>query len=302
MLLWLALLWGVACAAGFVVFVLYRKRAADIGRNVGEEIDHRVRRILKAAREAEEQLGDAFLNFRNPSASIQSFHKARGEIEGIPRTSPTWNWSDADLELLRKQSVADETAHRCRPWAVASIVGVLALTVGTGIATVILSNSVQPVLATPANAASMAGGSLPPALPAPVNWLPAAPASACLPTLPPALPAPADVVGNPPIASAQGTSNGMTQTQGGALTQPTSGQTGATQVNSTTTITNPTSTGGSTSSLFNPSPSPPAPPAPSASAASTSNTAAAPTQDTRNGVTSAKTVAASDPNQTGETP
>jgi len=297
MSLWLALLWGVACVAGFIVYVLYRKRSADIGRNVGEEIDHRVRRILKAAREAEDQLRDSFLGFQSPSVAVQDFQKVRGEIEGVPRASPTWRWSDADLELLRRQSVADETAHRCRPWAVASIVGVLTLTVGTAVATVILSNSVQPVLATPANAASVAGGSLPPALPAPVNWSPPAPTPVNLPTLPTASAPPPDITSNPPVASTQNNNNVVTQTQGGAPTNPTSNQAGAMQAGSPST-TNPSGTSCSTSPPVN---SPPVPPAPSAPAVSAGNAPAALGQDNSNGMTSAQAVT-TNPGQPGVDP
>jgi uncharacterized membrane protein SpoIIM required for sporulation len=316
MYLWLSLLWVAACAVGFVVYVFCRKWIADIGHEVAEEVDHQIRRVLKAAREAEEQLRDTFLNFQNPSAAVQTFQKARGEIVGAPRASPQWNWTDADLELLRKQSIAAETDRRSRPRVVGSIVGVVVLAICVGVVTVILSNSVQPVMAPPtmpAIAASNAGGALPPPVnlspvTPPTNWPPSAPASASLPTLPPALPAPADVAGNAPIASAQGPNNGVNSAQGGALTQPTSGQTGATQTNPTTAITNPASTAGSTPSPVSPSPAPPAPsvppapPASAASAANTSNTAATPAQDTNNGATSVKTVAASDPDQTGETP
>jgi len=134
MSLWLALMWFGACAVGFLVFIFCRKWIADIGHDVAEEVDHHIRRVLKAAREAEEQLRDAFVDFRNPSAAVQAFQKARGEINGVPRASPTWNWSDADLELLRKRSIADETARRSRPRVVASIVGVVALTIGTAVA------------------------------------------------------------------------------------------------------------------------------------------------------------------------
>ena len=125
MSLWLALLWFACCALGFAVFILCRKRMADISHDVGEEIDHRIRRILKAAREAEDQLCDAFLHFQNQADAIQVFQKARGGIDDAPRASPSWNWVDADLGLLRKRAIADETACRCRPPVVASIVGVL---------------------------------------------------------------------------------------------------------------------------------------------------------------------------------
>jgi len=296
MSLWLALLWGCACAAGFVVYILCRKWMADIGHEVAEEVDHQIRRVLKAAREAEEQLRDEFLDFRNPSAAIQVFQKVRGEIAGAPRASPQWNWSDADLELLRKQSVADETARRYRPWAFASIVGVVALTVGTAVASVILSNAVQPVLATPANAASVAGGSLPPALPAPVNWSPPASTPVNLPTLPTASAPPLDITSNPPVASAQ-SNNVVTQTQGGAPTNPISNQAGATQAGSPST-TNPSGTSCSTSPTVNPPPVPPAPPAPAVSAG---NTPAALGQDANSGMTSAKVVT-TNPSQPGEDP
>ncbi|MGB2801569.1 MAG: hypothetical protein WBD52_04555 [Phycisphaerae bacterium] len=295
MSLWLALLWAVACAAGFVVFILCRKWMADIGQEVREEVDHQIRRILKAAREAEEQLRGAFVDFRNPAAAVQEFQKARGEIEGVPRASPPWNWAEADLELLRRRSVADETARRCRPRVVGAIVGIVILAVCTGVVTVVLSNSVQPVLAnpvTPSVATSHAGGSLP----SPLNWPPPAPTPTptSLPTLPQAPPPPADAAGNPPRASTQGTSSGIPFTQSGDLFQPPSDQGGQTQ-----TTTDPSgAAGGSLPPQDNPLTSPQVPPAPAGSAG---NTPAAAGQDATNGMTSAKAVT-TNPSQPGEDP
>ena len=237
MSLWLALLWAVACAVGFVVFILCRKWMADIGQEVREEVDHQIRRILKAAREAEEQLRRAFVEFQNPAAAVQEFQKARGEIEGVPRASPPWNWADADLELLRRRSVADETASRCRPRVVGAIVGVVILVVCTGVVTVVLSNSVQPVSGnsvTPTVATSYAGGSLPP----PLDWPPPAPTPTSLPTLPTASAAPADTANNPPTppppavgaaddaptASGQDASNGITSAKAVATNPSQSGE------------------------------------------------------------------------------
>ena len=117
MSLWLALLCFGCCTIGFAVFILCRKRMADIGHDAGEEVDHRIRRILKVAREAEDQLCDAFLNFQDQSNAIQPFQKARGWIDDAPQASPPWNWADVDLELLRKRVIADEAARRCRPAA-----------------------------------------------------------------------------------------------------------------------------------------------------------------------------------------
>jgi len=237
MSLWLALLWAVACAVGFVVFILCRKWMADIGQEVREEVDHQIRRILKTAREAEEQMRRAFVEFQNPAAAVQEFQKARGEIEGVPRASPPWNWADADLELLRRRSVAEETAHRCRPRVVGAIVGVVILVVCTGVVTVVLSNSVQPVSGnsvTPTVATSYAGGSLPP----PLDWPPPAPTPTSLPTLPTASAAPADTANNPPTppppavgaaddaptASGQDASNGITSAKAGATNPSQSGE------------------------------------------------------------------------------
>jgi hypothetical protein len=272
-------MWGVACAAGLVVFVLYRKRKADIGHDVAEEVDHNIRRILKAAREAEEQLRDAFLHFQNQSGTVQSFQKARGDIAGAPRASPTWNWSDADLELQRKRTVADETAHRCRPWAFASIVGVVALTVGTAVASVILSNSVQPVVAptaTPASVASYAGGFLPPPLPT-------------LPQVPP----PPDITGNPLTASAPGANSGVAYAQGGASVQ------GGQPLSSPGAATAPATAATSLPPQAN---APTPPPVPQAPGASTSNAPNGPAQDAQDSKTCTKGVAATIPNQLGENP
>lgn len=298
MSLWLALMWFVVCAVGFVIFVLCRKRKADIGHDVVEEVDHAIRRIQKAAREAEEQLRDAFFEFRNPSVAVQEFQKSRGEIEGVPRASPTWNWSEADLDLLRKRSVADETARRYRPWAFASIVGIVALTVGTAVASVILSNSEPSVLATPANTVSVAGGSPPPALPAPVNWSPPTPTPVNLPTLPTASAVPPDITSNTPSVAAQGMSNGLPCAQGGVSTQPPSVQAGQTQAGSPSTASPSGMAGGPLMPQPNPPTLPQAPPAPADSAGTTP---AAPGQDANNGVTSAKAVT-TNPGQSGEDP
>ena len=278
MSLWLALLWGCACAVGFIIFIFCRKWIADIGHDVAEEADHHIRRVLKATREAEEQLRDAFVDFRNPSAAVQAFQKARGEIDGVPRASPTWNWSDADLELLRKRSIADETARRSRPRVVASIVGVVALTIGTAVASVILSNSVQPVVAptaTPASVAGYAGGSLPPPLPT-------------LPQGPP----PPDITGNPLTASAPGANSGF-YAQGGA-----SGQGGQPQSSPGATAAPATA-----ATSLPPQATTPTPPSvPQAPVASTSNAPNGPTQDAQDSKTCANGVAATVPSQPGETP
>jgi hypothetical protein len=291
MSLWLALLWAVACAVGFLVFILCRKWLLDIGHDVHEEVDHQIRRILKAAREAEEQLRGAFVDFQNPAAAVQAFQKSRGEIEGVPRASPPWNWADADLELLRRRSIADETARRCRPRIVGAIVGVVILAVCAGVVTVVLSNSVQPVLGnpvTPTVATSNAGGSLPP----PLNWPPPAPTPTSLPTLPQAPPLPADAAGNPPGTSVQSTGNGIPSVQSGDLLQPPSDQGGQTQ-----TTTDPSgAAGGSLPPQDNPLTSPQVPPAPAVSAG---NTPIAPNQDAGNGMTSAKAVT-TNPGQSGE--
>jgi hypothetical protein len=293
MSLWLALLWGCACAAGFLVFILCRKWMADIGHEVREEADHQIRRILKAAREAEEQLRGAFVDFQNPAAAVQEFQKARGEIGGVPRATPPWNWADADLELLRKRSVADETARRCRPRVVGAIVGIVILAVCAGVVTVVLSNSVQPVLGnpvTPSVATSNAGGSLP----QPLNWPPLAPTPTSLPTLPQAPSLPLDAAGNPPSASAQGMGNGIPSVQSGDLLQPPSDQGGQTQ-----TTTDPSgAAGGSLPPQNNPLTSPQTPPTPAGSAG---NTPAAAGQDATNGMTSAKAVT-TNPSQPGEDP
>jgi hypothetical protein len=298
MSLWLALMWFVVCAVGFVIFILCRKRKADIGHDVVEEVDHAIRRIHKAAREAEEQLRDAFFEFRNLSEAVREFQKSRGETEGVPRASPTWSWSDADLDLLRKRSVANETARRYRPWAFASIVCIVALTVGTAVASVILSNSEPSVLATPANTVSVAGSSPPPALPAPVNGLPPTSTPGSLPTLPTASTVPPDITSNTPSVAAQGMSNGVPCAQGGVSTQPPSGQAGQTQVVPTSTTTPAGTAGDSLPPQPNPPTLPQAPPAP---AVSTANAPAAPSQDASNGMTSA-TADTSNPNQSGVDP
>lgn len=193
MSLWLALLWVAYSALGLGIFLVCRKRVADIAQQVAEEIDHRVRRALKAERDADAQLCDAFVAFQNPADAVQAYQRAQSEIDGVPQTSPTWAWSHSDLDLLRKRAVTEESASRSRGPIVGSIVAVLALTVAAGVATVILSNSVQPALAPPtavANTGGNPGGALPP----PVS----------LPTAPQTWPAPLDDANDKATTSAPG--------------------------------------------------------------------------------------------------
>lgn len=196
MSLWLALLWFGCGVVGFAVFVVCRKRVADIARQVGEEIEHRIRRVLDAERAAEEQLRRAFLEFQNPAEAIHRFQKARAEIESSPRANPPWAWTHTDLEFARKQAVAEETAHRCRSPVVAAIIIILALTIATATATVILSNTLQSAIV-PSNAAGPMAG-------IPGGW-----ASPNLPTLPVATPpAPPDTPAATPPPSTTATTSG----------------------------------------------------------------------------------------------
>ena len=184
MSLWIAVLWVGFTAMCLATFVLCRKCVADIAHEVAEEMNHRLRKILEAERAIDDRLVEAFSSFQNPAEAVQEYKTAQATIEGIPRTNPSWKWTADDLEQMRKRTEAKETARRCRPSIVASIIVILALTVAAATTTVILSNSVQPVLAAQA---------LPAAPPnPPVSSLPP---PANLPTLPPLLPMPIQTPG-----------------------------------------------------------------------------------------------------------
>lgn len=136
-----------------------------------------------------------------------------------------------------------------------------------------------------------AGGSLPPALPAPVNW---SPAPANLPTLPTAAATPADISGSLPVTTAQ--NNVVTQPQGGPPANPAPIQAGAAQAGSTTANIF-SNTAGSTPPPVNSS-TPPVPPAPAVCAG---NAPAAIGQNNGSGMTAAKAVT-DNPVQSGENP
>ncbi|MCK4376319.1 MAG: hypothetical protein KAX19_13365 [Candidatus Brocadiae bacterium] len=175
--LWLALLWFGYAVLALVVFVLCRKRVADIRNQVTEEIEHRTGRVLKAEREAEELLCQAFLGFQNSADAVGAYQQAQAEVDGAPRANPPWNWSHQDLDLLRKQALAEEGARRSRGPIVTSVVGILGVTVAAALATVILSDSVRPVVATPGASPASTAGFPAASLPPPVD-LPTLPASA----------------------------------------------------------------------------------------------------------------------------
>jgi len=147
MSLYLGLLWMACVVICLGVFVLCRKRVADIAHQVAEETEHQARRILKAERAIEERLCEDFVGFDNPVEALQKYKSAQAGIEGIPRCNPAWKWTAEDLEQARKLTQARETARRCRSPVVTSTIAVLTLTLAAAVATVILSNSVQPVLA-----------------------------------------------------------------------------------------------------------------------------------------------------------
>ena len=179
MSLWLAFLWLAFGILAFGIFVLCRQRLADIGQQVADEIDHRIRSILKAEREIDQELLQALVAFENPREAISRWQKAQSEIAGIPPANPPWTWSADQLDRMRKACLADETAHRVRRPVVASILSILVLTLASAVVTVVLSNSAKPVLATTAGQTTTIRQ---PSAP----WPPAV----NLPTLPSAIPPP----------------------------------------------------------------------------------------------------------------
>jgi len=176
--LWLALLWLGYGTVALGVFLFCRKRLADIRGEVSEEIDHRLRRIRERAQEADDALCQAFVAFKPTAQAIQDYQKTRGETEGVPRTNPPWDWADADMEHAQKRAATAESARRSRGPILTSIAAMLGLTLATALATVILSDSVAPVMANPSTGAGAASS----------GGLPAAPVSLPTTSYPPATP------------------------------------------------------------------------------------------------------------------
>ena len=179
MSLWISLLWVAYAAVSIAAFVLCRKRVADIAHQVADETDHRIKRVVEAERSIDEQLCQAFVGFQDPAEAIQGYKTAQANIEGVPRTNPPWRWTADDLEQSRRITEGRETARRCRPPVVTAIITVLAVTLAAAVATVVLSNSVRPELATQVPPAAVANPPVNPLVP-----------TANPPPLPVAIPAP----------------------------------------------------------------------------------------------------------------
>ena len=60
MSLWLAIIWLICAAICLAVFGFCRKRMADVGQQVAEEVENSVKKILKAERDAETRLLESF--------------------------------------------------------------------------------------------------------------------------------------------------------------------------------------------------------------------------------------------------
>lgn len=191
MSLWLALIWLVCAAICIAVFGFCRKHMADIGQQVAEEMENRVNKILKAEREAEARLLEAFTSFDNPAETIGIYQKDMAEIFPCPQANPAWNWTRQDLELWRKEAESKQRANRSRSTVLAVVVIILAVNIAATATTVIALNTVKPVLSTavgPAGTSGTPAGQLPPPVSVPpqsppvTNLLP-------LPTTGPPIPA-----------------------------------------------------------------------------------------------------------------
>lgn len=182
MSLWLALTWLVCAAICFAVFGFCRKRIADIGEQAAEEIENRVNKILKAERDAEARLSEAFTSFDNPAEAIRIYQKIMTDIFPCRQADPAWNWTRKDLELWRKLTESKERANRSRSTVLAAVIIILALNIAATVTTVIALNTVSPVPAIQTGSANIATTSSS-RLPLPVS-IPAQSLAASLPPLP----------------------------------------------------------------------------------------------------------------------
>jgi len=182
MSLWLALTWLVCAAVCIGVFGFCRKRIADIGERVAEEMENRVNKIATAERNAEVRLLETFSNFGNPPEAIRIYQKIMADIFRCPQAKPPWNWSQEDLQLWRKQAEGKQTTSRSRSTILTAVIVILALTLGAAVTTVISLNTIRPLPPAQTGLANIAGGSTAP-LPPPVS-MPAQSPPAGLPPLP----------------------------------------------------------------------------------------------------------------------
>lgn len=168
MSLWLALLWFLLWLFVLAVFILCRNRVAEITRRVDEEFRRHLERITDVERKADDRLSEIFLKFGNTGEGIRSYQKTLAEIPGIPVARPAWNWSPADLQALHEQRAAEEKAHRSRRPLVMAVLGIIGLAAAAAVVTVILSDTVSPVVAAatvPGGSAALPGMQIPAAVP-----------------------------------------------------------------------------------------------------------------------------------------
>jgi len=171
MSLWLAVIWLVCAAVCIAVFGFCRKRMADVGQQVAEEVENSVKKILKAERDAETRLLEAFTNFDNPAEAIRIYQKIMTEIFPCPQASPPWNWTREDVELWRKNTESKQRANRSRSTVLAVVVIILALNIAAAVTTVIALNTIKPVMSTATGPLGI-GGTPTGQLPQPVSMPP----------------------------------------------------------------------------------------------------------------------------------
>ncbi len=180
MSLWLTVIWLVCAAICIAVFGFCRKRIADVGQQVAEEVENSVRKILKAERDAETRLLEALTSFDNPAEAIRIYQKIMTEIFPCPQANPPWNWTREDVELWRKNTESKQRANRSRSTVLAVVVIILALNIAAAVTTVIALNNV-PALSATAGLAGIGGAPIS-QLPQPVSMPPQSlPASSIFP-------------------------------------------------------------------------------------------------------------------------
>lgn len=177
--LWLTVTWLTCGAICVGIFSFWRKRMADIAEHVAEETDNRIRKILKAERDAETRLFEAFTNFGNPAEAIRTYQKTLSEAFSCPQAVPDWNWNREDIELWRRETQNQQRTNRGRPTALAAIFAILAFSVGATVMTAITLNSVKPMAAvamqnSPGGTVGGATGQMPAQTSLPVQTIPVA--------------------------------------------------------------------------------------------------------------------------------
>lgn len=190
MSLWLAVIWLVCAAICIAVFGFCRKRMDDVGQQVAEEVENSINKILKAERDAETRLLEAFTSFDNPAEAIRKYQKIMTEIFPCPQANPPWNWTREDVELWRKQSESKQRANRSRSTVLAAVIIILALNIAATVTTVIALNNVPALSATtgPAGIGGAPTSQLPQSVSAPPQLSPV-PSLPPLPTTYPPIPA-----------------------------------------------------------------------------------------------------------------